>query len=286
MSDTADSTAPVDLPLPPPPQGAYQEAEARAASLIRAATGDDLAGHLVARLQARPGVRMLTIGQSAGAFALSLAQLAPAAEMVCVGVDAALAGSAAPGSNVQMVAGDLEALSLQRAAYDLIFCHAALHQVFALEAVLDQLRRGLRRSGAFVIVDVVTRSGYRMWPETRAVVDAIWPTLPARLRLNHTLYRAPLIDAAMWEPSPSEEDLQRSRSEQILRLIDSRFSRLHVVPYFSLMRRFFDLTYGPNYDLLAPLDKAVFDWIWQLDRHYVATGRLRPEVFFGIYRQA
>jgi SAM-dependent methyltransferase len=286
MSDPADSAASVDLPLPPPPQAAYQEAEVRAASMIRAATGDDLAGHLVARLQARPGVRMLTIGQSAGAFALSLAQLAPAAEMVCVGVDVGLAGAAAPGGRVHMVAGDLEALSLERAAYDLIFCHAALHQVFALEAVFDQLRRALRRSGALVVVDVVTRSGYRMWPETRAVVDSIWQTLPTRFRLNHTLYGAPLIDAAMWEPSPSEEDLRRSRSDQILRLIDSRFSRLHFVPYFSLSRRFFDLTYGPNYDLAAPLDKAVFDWIWQLDLHYLATERLRSEVFFGIYRQA
>ena len=27
-----------------------------------------------------------------------------------------------------------------------------------------------------------------------------------------------------------------------------------------------------------------FDWIWQLDLHYLAIKRLRPETFFGIYR--
>jgi hypothetical protein len=33
-----------------------------------------------------------------------------------------------------------------------------------------------------------------------------------------------------------------------------------------------------------PLDRAIFNWIWQLDMHYLAIGRLRPETFFGVYR--
>ena len=42
--------------------------------------------------------------------------------------------------------------------------------------------------------------------------------------------------------------------------------------------------YGPNYELDKPLDKAIFDWIWALDRHYIESGALPPETFFGIYR--
>lgn len=291
MSEPADHGPPAAPPPLPPLRDAYQEAEARASALIREATGADLVGHLVTRLQARPGVRLLTLGPSAGALALGLAALAPETEMQCVAVDAALAHqarqrAAEEGLRIEAVEADLDTLVLERAAFDVIFSHAALHQVVALEAVADQLRRALRRDGALVVVDVAMRPGYRMWPETREVAEAIWRTLPAKFRLNHTLYRAPLIDDVIWEPTPSPEDERRSRTDEILPIIDSRFVRQHFVPYFSLSRRFFDPTYGPNYDLDAPLDKALFDWIWQLDLHHLATGRLRPEVFFGIYRQA
>jgi hypothetical protein len=44
--------------------------------------------------------------------------------------------------------------------------------------------------------------------------------------------------------------------------------------------------YGPSYDLTAPLDKAVFDWIWEMDVHHLAAGKLQPETFFGMYRPA
>jgi len=41
--------------------------------------------------------------------------------------------------------------------------------------------------------------------------------------------------------------------------------------------------YGPNYDLSIPLDLAVFNWIWELDSHYLSNSTLKPETFFGIY---
>ena len=80
--------------------------------------------------------------------------------------------------------------------------------------------------------------------------------------------------------------MECARSEAILPAIAERFEALHYVPYFSLSRRFFDTMYGPSYDLTAPLDRAVFDWIWEMDVHHLATEKLRPETFFGMYRPA
>jgi hypothetical protein len=74
------------------------------------------------------------------------------------------------------------------------------------------------------------------------------------------------------------------RSQDILPLLRSNFTEQYYVPYFSMSRRFFDCVYGSNYDLTNPLHRAAFDWIWELDCHYIETGKLRPETVFGVYR--
>ncbi len=54
---------------------------------------------------------------------------------------------------------------------------------------MEQITRTLRPGGELITVDVVTRNGYRMWPETREVVHALWRTLPERFRLNGVVWR-------------------------------------------------------------------------------------------------
>jgi hypothetical protein len=44
--------------------------------------------------------------------------------------------------------------------------------------------------------------------------------------------------------------------------------------------------YGPNYDLNLPLDRAIAEWVWELDQLVLAEGRLPPETFFGVFRPA
>jgi hypothetical protein len=159
-----------------------------------------------------------------------------------------------------------------------------LHRVMGLEALADQIELGLRRGGTLVAVELAARNDYRMWPETRQIAHSLWATLPAKYRLNHTAHGTPLIDDEIWEPEPRNNRGLDSRSEDVLPVLNGRFSREHYVPYFSLCRRFFDTMYGPNYDLREPLDLAIFNWIWQLDIHYLAAERLRPETFFAVYR--
>jgi ubiquinone/menaquinone biosynthesis C-methylase UbiE len=268
---------------------AWSEAEARASALIRRSTGDGLSDHLLSRLGVRPGVQMLAIGAAAGGLATELMQHTPQAEMVCIDsrpewLEAGRRRARELALNAQFAAVDLDTIELEPRAFDLAFCHAALHRVVALEAVADQIKRALRPGGTLLIVDVVTRNGHAMWPETREVATAIWKTLPVQFRLNHTAYTTPLIDDAIWEPEPLPSGAESARPEDILPVLEARFSTQAFVPYFSLARRFFDSMYGPNYDFAAPLDRAVFNWIWQLDIHYLAAKRLRPETFFGIYR--
>ena len=274
-----------------PVPAAWIEAETRAAALIRQATGNDLLGHILDRLRSTKGARMLSLGSGPGGVELEVARHVPEAATLCMDINPDLLQlgrerAAAEALAVEFAETDLNTVDLPAAAFDVVFCHAALHHVIELERLMQEIVRTLRPGGVLLTVDVVTRNGYLMWPETREIVAAIWQALPARFRVNHTVYDAPLIDDEIWEADSSTAGMECARSEAILPAIAECFEALHYVPYFSLSRRFFDTMYGPSYDLQAPLDKAVFDWIWEMDVHHLATAKLRPETFFGMYRPA
>jgi SAM-dependent methyltransferase len=277
------------LTEPAPP--AWIELQERAAHLIRQHTGADLAGHVTRLLKARPHARMLSLGSGAGGVELALAREAPAAEILCLDINPAAlelgrAAAAAERLHVRFAQADLNRVELEAASFDVVFCHASLHHVLELERLLAQVERALRPGGALVVVDIITRNGYRMWPETRRLAGAIFRTLPARYRLNHTAYLPhKRVDRRIWNGDTRGAGMECLRSEELLPLIRSRFDVECLVAYFALCRRFFDTMYGPNYDLARPLDRAILDWIWELDRHLLETGRLRPETFFGIFRR-
>ena len=268
----------------------WAEVEVRASAMIQAATGNDLNGHVVTRLNSRPGLRMLSLGAGSGGVEITLAQQARPAHIVCMDINPELlelGGQRASelGLNATFRQADLNRVELPQKEFDLVFCHASLHHVIELERLAEQIRHTLRPGGELIIVDVITRSGYLMWPETREIAKGLWKMLPEKFRLNHTAYAEPRIDEQIWEADTSEHGMECIRSEDILPTLEQIFTVECFVPYFSLSRRFFDTMYGPNYDLNAPLDKALLNWIWELDVYYLSTERLHPETFFGIYRK-
>jgi SAM-dependent methyltransferase len=272
-----------------PVPGAWNAIENRAADRVRALSGNTVLGHLIERLSRRSGSRFLSLGSGPGGIEIEAVRNAPESEALCLDINTELLAlgrerADGMGLRVEFAEADLNTVRLPAGSFDLILCHASLHHVIELEWLVDQIRGALRPGGVLVTVDVVTRNGYLMWPETRDAVSAIWKTLPTRFRLNHTAYRAPLIDDEIWEADTSASGMECARSEDILPVLESRLAVEIFVPYFSISRRFFDTMYGPNYDLSAPLDAAIVNWIWELDVHYLATARLRPETFFGIYR--
>jgi ubiquinone/menaquinone biosynthesis C-methylase UbiE len=271
-------------PVPP----VWTEMEARAAALVRRLTGDDLYGHVVRRLQQRPGARMLSLGSGPGGIEIDLAGRIDTAAIVCTDINAELLAlgrqrAAERQLNIDFVEADLNTVDLPAREFDLVFCHASLHHVIELERLAEQICRTFRPAGELIAVDVVSRNGYLMWPENRAVVQAIFQSLPEQYRLNHTAYAAPRIDRGIWEADTSASGMECARSEEILPILERHFSVREFVPYFAICRRFFDTMYGPNYDLSRLLDNAIVDWVWQLDLHYLETLQLRPETFFGIY---
>jgi ubiquinone/menaquinone biosynthesis C-methylase UbiE len=284
-SQVFDGDARLIEPAPP----AWEEIQRRAAGLIRARTGADIFEHLLRRLRSRDGVRMLSAGSGPGGIELALAREAPGARITCVDVNPKLIRrgeqqAAAEGLAVRFEQADLNTIRLPAGQYDIVFCHASLHHLVALEHVFTEIRRALAPGGELIAVEVITRNGYRMWPETRKLVHAIWATLPERFRVNHTAYPGKWPDRKIWESGTGVSGMECVRSEEILPLLRKHFREEMFVPYLSFCRRFFDTMYGPNYDLSRGLDRAILDWLWQLDCESVETGSLRGETMFGIYR--
>ncbi|HYR75272.1 MAG TPA: class I SAM-dependent methyltransferase [Pyrinomonadaceae bacterium] len=272
-------------PIPP----SWQEAERRAAMLINEKTGNFLGGHIEKRLNSRPCIRLLSLGSGACGMEIDFAKTCPQAKIVCMDLNADLLELGRErarqlGLNMEFTPTDLNTVDLPRNEFDFVYCAAALHHVIELERLAEQIKATLRPEGEFVIVDVITQSGYLMWPETREAVRNIWKTLPARFRINHTCGPKGQVDEEVWESDTSQHGMECVRSGDILAVLEQAFEVKHFVPYFSISRRFLDTMYGPNYDLSASLDAATFNWIWALDRHYLESRQLRPETFFGVYQ--
>jgi ubiquinone/menaquinone biosynthesis C-methylase UbiE len=268
----------------------WGEIETRAAAHIRQQSGADMPGHVSARLKHRPGVRMLSLGSGPGGLEIDFAQQARQAEIVCMDVNPQLLELGQQradelGLNMKFELGDLNTVELPVNEFDLVFCHAALHHVIELERLAEQIKQTLRPEGELITVDVITRNGFLMWPETKLAVQALWQSLPARFRLNHTGYAEPRLDDEIWEADTSAHGMECARSEEILPILEQTFKLDTFVPYYSISRRFFDTMYGPNFDLSQPLDRALLNWIWELDLYYLTSSLLRPETFFGIYRK-
>ena len=272
---------------PAPP--AWEEIQRRAADRIREAAGRDLTGYVAERLTRSPDRRMASLGSGPGGVEFVIAREAPGARILCLDLNADVLelgrrAAARQGLTVEFRQADLNAVELPSRAFDVVLCHASLHHLLALEHVAGQIRRALRPGGELVVLDIVTRNGYRMWPETRRVADAIWATLPERYKINHTAYPDKRLDRRIWEKDTRGAGMECLRSEELLAVLDARFRRECFVPLFALCRRFFDTMYGPNYDLSRALDRAIVDWIWELDCAHLAAGSLRPETVFGVWR--
>jgi len=271
-----------------PAPAVWEEMQRRASGLVSQELGADIVSYVAGRLAGRAEARLVSLGCGPGGVELAIARQARAASILCLDLNPGVLAlgreaAEAEGLNVRFEPTDLNTVTLEPGAFDVVFCHASLHHILELERLADQIKRTLREGGALVVTDVITRNGYRMWPETRRTVQAIWKTLPERYRVNHTAYAGPRIDEKVWESDMRGAGMECLRSQDILPVLRERFEVECFVPQFALCRRFFDTMYGPNYDLSRPLDRAVVDWIWELDCDLIREGKLGPETFFGVF---
>ncbi len=267
--------------------------EGRAWSRIRDANeGRSSVDEVLHHLRRRGGGRILSIGSGPGGQELSMARSlrdsGTSYEFLCLDVNPQLVAlgqerASAEGLNLSFGLQDINKVSLPEKAFDVVMCFSSLHHLLELEHVFSEISKSLHPDGELIVVDIVTRNGYLMWDETLKVVQTLWQVLPEPYKFNHTSYELPRIDREYRNLDYGADDMECVRSQDILPLLDHYFQCTTYVPYFSICRRFFDSKYGPCYDLTRPLDKAIVDFIWNLDVNYIEQHTLKPETFFGVY---
>jgi SAM-dependent methyltransferase len=274
----------------------WDQVEAHLADEIEAATGvRNLYQYVARHVRGRGTVDMLGLGS--GACGNELDGIAPLLRqdgceltLACVdvnkkGLEQAGAAAGQRGIRFRSIVEDINRMSLGENQYDVIVAYASLHHFLELEHVAREINRALRPDGVFVTVDIPTRNGYLMWDETLAAVNAIWRVLPPKYKIDHTGFAVPTFVATYTNIDYSVNCFECINSEAILPALRRHLREIAFVPALSIARRFFDTKFGPNYDLREPLDLAIFNFVMQLDRYYLAAAILQPETFFGAYQK-
>ena len=232
-------------------------------------------------------VRILTLGS--GPCHLEINNLAPSLkvnyELIAVDINETLCRLAKDkaeekGIPFSYLIQDANRLSLNSNFFDVIIVFSSLHHFLELDHITNEINKGLRKDGIFVTVDIPTRNGYRLWEETRIVVNGIMKALPAEFRLNHYTNQT---DEEYIDNDLSENSFECINSEMIIPCLRKNLKEVIFVPALCIARRFFDNMYGFNFDRHPDFGNAFQEFIFKLDEYYLEKGLLKPETFFGIY---
>ncbi len=237
----------------------------------------------------RPGCRLLSLGSGPSGTEINLAKnFTVPYRFHCMDINPELLAKGEArchelGLPFQFTPQDINKLSLLPHSYDIVFSHAALHHFVALEHIFSQVKQALKSDGLFILYEAIPRNGMLMWPETNEVVQEIWRTLPDRLKYDHS-YGEPVFSPDRPDRDLSADGFECIRSQDIYPLLKKMFHVEIEIPGFTLMRRFVDSDFGPNYDMSNPEDAALVERLWELDEQYLTSGKLKPDAIFMVLR--
>jgi len=178
------------------------------------------------------------------------------------------------GLDVSFRTEDLNFIDIEPDRYHMIFAHAVLHHVINLERLYDQISRGLKSDGVLHLVEVVGQNRKLIWDENEAFANQLLEHLPEQVIGDHRLHVL-----------PEEEGMEGIRQEEIMPLMESRFSPVYEHCHGAFMRCF--STHPTFLDLIHPKEpvaKRCLDFLIQCDDAAVRNKILRPLEIWGVYR--
>jgi len=274
----------------------WSKVEERFSKAIREATGvGNLYEYVARHLQGKKEAKILSLGS--GACGNEFEGIAPLLSeqhcqlnLTCIDINSDILKAASleaskRGILFTAMIQDANEIRLVPNAYDVIVAYSSLHHFQNVDHIASQINLALCPDGIFVTVDIPTKNGYRMWDETFEVVNSVWKIIPRNYKMDHTRYAVPTYARICPNLDSSKDSFECINSEAILPALRNHMEEVDFVPALSIARRFFDMKFGPNYDIRRPLDSALFEFIMNLDQYYIETGMLQPETFFGAYRK-
>ena len=160
---------------------------------------------------------------------------------------------------------DVNKLKLEKDSYDFIIVRSSLHHFLELEHVFTEINNAIKPNGKFLVIgEVIGRNGHLLYDETRREVEKIMEILPKKFRYNHndkkTQSKYPSIDYA-------KDSFEGIRCEEIYSLLQKYLKPEEQVAFDTITTYLLDFRFGPNYDLTNEYDKAVLNFIVQMDQY-------------------
>jgi len=119
---------------------------------------------------------------------------------------------------------DLNTVSLPEETYDVVYAHAALHHVFQLEHLLDQIKKTLKSDGIFIVYEYIGPSQMQFPRHHLELADVFLKSIPERYRQMRRgggiKHEAPRLSLEKMNSSDPSEAI---RASEIVPLIASRF---------------------------------------------------------------
>ena len=123
---------------------------------------------------------------------------------------------------------DLNTASLPKETYDTVYIHAALHHVFQLEHLLDQIKQTLKPGGFFVIYEYIGPSQMQFPRRDLELADAFLNAIPERYRSMPRLKGIKKEGLRLSLDTMNSSDPSESiRASEIVPLTASRFEVRH-----------------------------------------------------------
>jgi ubiquinone/menaquinone biosynthesis C-methylase UbiE len=151
---------------------------------------DQVVGKLAKLLGSRPGPfgRSLEIGAGTGYFSLNMLQSGVVGEATCSDISPGMletlrANARKLGLDVETVACDAAELPFEDESFDLVFGHAVLHHLPALDRSFEEFHRVLKPGGTLFFAGEPSRQGDRIAAVPKRVAWRISPAWRSALRI-------------------------------------------------------------------------------------------------------
>lgn len=232
-------------------------------------------------------IKILCLGTGPGGLEMSNARnFIGKYEMICMDINESSIATGqkkadAEGLQIKFIQQDINKLALPPNTFDQVFAHASLHHMINHEHIASEVYKSMKSDAEFIVYDVITRNGQKLWDDTKRVANKIFAKLPEKYRYNPQTKKA--------ETELPDRDLSKDsgfeciRSQDLYPILTNSFKVEIDVLGFAFARHFVDHPFRDNYHM--PADKAVVDKIVKLDEEHSRKDKLKPESVFLVLQK-
>jgi SAM-dependent methyltransferase len=187
------------------------------------------------------------------------------------------------GDRIEYAAADLNAFELEPDRYGTVFAIQTLHHIEALEHLLDQIRRSLRKDGLFVINEYVGPARFQFPDERLPLMNKLLAAIPETHR--RSLRNGHVKDEVL---RPDAKEVQRVdpsesvRSDEIMALVEERFEIVYKADFGGTLLQFVLSDIAGNFDPADSRDVALIDLICLYEDTLIEQGVLPSDFTYAV----